>query len=444
MLVDEIKKSILAAGFRNGDKMPSVRKMSEQLGLSVATVHKAYKELAEEGVIKMVQGKGCFWGAVPVTEVVRSESVYEHLEKLFQSDLENGYLNAFDYLPAVKELAVRYKVSPYIIKIFLSGKVAQGVLHQAGRKFFFNAEQSVQKGHFILFVHRSDESGRLIIESERESSVFRALVQAASEQKIGVHFVGYHEKTDKLFTAEGTPFTTKENRYCLGVFISTWLVKNAAKLFSHFALFQSPISVWWEYDPTKVPSSVCNKKKWAFYNVAFGKESGNIVGRHLLAKGIQKVYYVSPFHGSFWSRARLQGLQESGVTTIPLVNGVLESPFDLMNEADRKGVSHQELMDGVMAVLLGAVSDEACQCFVCVNDWVAVSLITYFEKRKKKRPYVLGFDDSIDSYRYVFDSFAFNAGAMIKEALYHIVAPTIYAERKRQMQTPLGRVVEKE
>ena len=98
------------------------------------------------------------------------------------------------------------------------------------------------------------------------------------------------------------------------------------------------------------------------------------------------------------------------------------------------------LLDNILESLLkNATLDK----FVCSNDWVAASLIDYFKTKKLPAPYVVGFDDTIVSYRYVFDSFAFNVGTMVKEAIYHIVAPTIYAEQRRQMQTPLGRVVEK-
>lgn len=181
MLIEDIKKSIVAAGFKHGEKMPSVRKMSERLKLSVATVHKAYKELAREGSIKLIQGKGCFWGDAPAVDVAHAEDVYDTIEKSFVEDLENGYLNAFEVLPATKELSIRYNVSPYIIKVFLNRKVSQGVLKHVGHKFFFNEERPVENLNYILFVHRSDEHGRLLIESERESSVFRTLALIATE-----------------------------------------------------------------------------------------------------------------------------------------------------------------------------------------------------------------------------------------------------------------------
>ena len=100
----------------------SVRRMAERLGLSVNTVHRAYKLLAIDGRIQLVHGKGCFWGSAPSFDVKPEESVYSVVERLFQNDLDSGVLNAFDELPSCKELSNRYAVSPYIVKKFLLQK----------------------------------------------------------------------------------------------------------------------------------------------------------------------------------------------------------------------------------------------------------------------------------------------------------------------------------
>ena len=441
MLIEDVKKSIVEAGFRDGEKLPSVRKMAEHLGLSVNTVHKAYKLLSDEKRIQLVHGKGCFWGVAPSFEVKPEESVYSVVERQFLNDLDSGFLNAFDELPSCKELSNRYNVSLYIVKKFLLQKSAQGILHHVGHRFFFSEERTVGKLNYVLFVHRSDEFGRLKIESERESDVFRTFAQIAAEQKIAVKFIGYHEASNQFFLSDGSLFTVKNDTHCLGVFLSTWLVNDASNLFSHFASFKNPISVWWEYPPDTVPVSAKNRKKWAFYNVAFGKEAGVIVGRYLKSKNVGQVHYLSPYHASFWSKARLQGLLESGIDVLPLVDDRFASPFDLADTAEREGVERQVLLDNILESL---VQNATLDKFVCSNDWVAATLIDYFKAKKMPTPYVVGFDDTIESYRYVFDSFAFNVGTMVKEAIYHIVAPTIYAEQRRQMQTPLGRVVEKQ
>lgn len=43
-----------------GEALPSLRKLAKELRISVLTVTRAYNELADEGVVQNIQGKGTF------------------------------------------------------------------------------------------------------------------------------------------------------------------------------------------------------------------------------------------------------------------------------------------------------------------------------------------------------------------------------------------------
>ena len=43
-----------------GEALPSLRKLAKELRVSVLTVTRAYNELADEGVVQNLQGKGTF------------------------------------------------------------------------------------------------------------------------------------------------------------------------------------------------------------------------------------------------------------------------------------------------------------------------------------------------------------------------------------------------
>ena len=43
-----------------GEALPSLRKLAKELRVSVLTVTRAYNELADEGLVENVQGKGTF------------------------------------------------------------------------------------------------------------------------------------------------------------------------------------------------------------------------------------------------------------------------------------------------------------------------------------------------------------------------------------------------
>jgi len=59
-LADEIQDNILKGVFTPGEKLPSLRKLHNQLGLSVSTVHQAYIELEKRGRIEAREKSGFY------------------------------------------------------------------------------------------------------------------------------------------------------------------------------------------------------------------------------------------------------------------------------------------------------------------------------------------------------------------------------------------------
>ncbi len=59
-VVDQIKAAAASGALRNGEALPPIRTLAEQLRLNRNTVAKAYAELENQGVIETLAGKGCF------------------------------------------------------------------------------------------------------------------------------------------------------------------------------------------------------------------------------------------------------------------------------------------------------------------------------------------------------------------------------------------------
>ncbi len=56
----QIKAQIISGDLQEGDPLPSIRKLAQELQISVITTKRAYEELEKEGFIDTVGGKGCF------------------------------------------------------------------------------------------------------------------------------------------------------------------------------------------------------------------------------------------------------------------------------------------------------------------------------------------------------------------------------------------------
>ena len=74
-LVQQVKAALTAGTLRDGDQLPSVRALAEELRVNRNTVAKAWKELEAEGILENRQGAGCFVTAsvTPLRRAVRTE-----------------------------------------------------------------------------------------------------------------------------------------------------------------------------------------------------------------------------------------------------------------------------------------------------------------------------------------------------------------------------------
>jgi GntR family transcriptional regulator len=59
-LVEQVKSAVAAGAARDGDLLPSIRPLAEELRVNRNTVAKAYADLERQGAIETVAGKGCF------------------------------------------------------------------------------------------------------------------------------------------------------------------------------------------------------------------------------------------------------------------------------------------------------------------------------------------------------------------------------------------------
>ena len=78
-LEDQIRSAILTGDLKAGEGLPSLRHLSRELRVSVLTVTRAYTELAQEGLVENIQGKGTF-----VTDS-GDKVMRQHLEDRVQS-----------------------------------------------------------------------------------------------------------------------------------------------------------------------------------------------------------------------------------------------------------------------------------------------------------------------------------------------------------------------
>ena len=92
-IIDSIINEIKRKHFVKGDKVPSINRISSDLGLSRDTVILAFNELKTMGVIKSQQGKGYY---IASTDVQQEENIFVLFDELnaFKEDLYNSFIKA--------------------------------------------------------------------------------------------------------------------------------------------------------------------------------------------------------------------------------------------------------------------------------------------------------------------------------------------------------------
>ena len=75
-IYSQIKNMILTGALKEGDALPSMRTLAQQMRISIITTKRAYEELERDGFIESYTGKGSFVKAQN-TELFREQNLRE-------------------------------------------------------------------------------------------------------------------------------------------------------------------------------------------------------------------------------------------------------------------------------------------------------------------------------------------------------------------------------
>ena len=443
---------------KDGDRLPSVREIMKVYSLSSSTVQAALRTLELESKICRIQGKGCFWTSQGIGKIYAGNSVpairetaMEKAEKLFREDWERGEFKIDGNLPLMKELSIRYNISQAVIRKFLNQQESRGILKRVGRHYRFTRKDEKKAGASlseVIFVTRCNSWGGFTAESEREMDFLRMVYKKAGAEHYKLILLGLNEKTGMLIDRSGKPRKLTDFRNAVGAVLSTLLVMEPKKLLQLFAEVSYPVAVWWEHPVLSLPERYLRKENWTFFNSTFGPGPGKEMGKYLLSRGVHDVAFFSPYHDSSWSKERLAGLREMGLSVMDCTDDEFASPWDYKQIARSKVEKHsveayaRELLKRKMVSILEN-RDYGQIPIVCVNDDVASALL---ELQEEGRIGPLGplyaFDNSAESYLLRLPSYDFNTQALVDRMFYSLVNSDAFRMQHR-IQQVLGQVVEK-
>ncbi len=495
ILSDTLKKIRAIIENTGETRLPSVRQLARQLGVSPVTILKAVRALKQEGIIEARWGKGNFIvdNKTRKTDADTyhpiSISKAEKTVMAFKNDLIQGKYKTHMPLPSVKQLTSFYNVSYPTLKKALDLLCEENVIKRSGAGYcFFTARARPRTRIAVVAFGLGINSAKIV--TERECNFYRLLSAVAVENNLDMEIICYNDylKEPKFYTPDETKFGDYlQKREISGIILSSYHMKDSAECLRRLLRFNIPISAWVEDHRILKMMGRCGsaRERLLFFDSSYSTLPGFEVGRYLIVKGHKNIAYISPFHKSPWSQNRLIGLKKAAASTPgarihPFVSEKYLNDYSFLAEVIdeayfEKHFNIKEITDKIRPFLKDRIyslkyehdillrddliftvcrefitkasEDESITAWVCANDHIAALITDYWNYSSvpiAKRPLLIGFDNSFKSFERHITSYEFNTYGEIRNMVDHLLYPNSYYLFNKNAPVRLsGRIIER-
>jgi hypothetical protein len=283
------------------------------------------------------------------------------LAQTIASQIQAGRFGSEHALPSPKDFAKLHGLHPATVRKSLNILLNQGVIERQGRSWKI-ATPPFGKPDLppvLWCIGAADAEGNLRMDTDREWDFWREIqgeaIRSGMEPRL-VPWSGALLPLDEAF----------------GAVVSTWHMTDSTALLDTLQRARLPTTVWVANHETLPGPRYRQSRTLWFHDLAFGKESGQAMARHLARLEHRRIAWISPFHGSTWSRNRLAGLQEDLPEGIELFQACHDwvSQWDIQKEIhkdpqvlkriDLEGVDHAEVKDAIARPLVETITRQRC------------------------------------------------------------------------------------
>lgn len=283
-------------------RLPSVRALCRDHHVSSREVVAALAELRELSLVETRARSGT-WpkGKLPTLENTTSgRQSPSALAQRLAMEIEAGRFSTTEVLPSAKSLGLEWNCHPQTARTALRLLEKRGILERSGRSWRMFRPRSSRHPlrASILLVGASDQRGKLRMDTDREIEFWREISNEAARNGL--------ETSRAVWT--GTDI--KIPRGTLGIVVSTWHVADGRELLLATRSSGLPVRTWQDGWGNPMHEILRDHPRLRVHDVALSAEAGREMGIHLRDRGFRRVAWISPFHGSTWSRSREAGLRQ--------------------------------------------------------------------------------------------------------------------------------------
>lgn len=435
-----------------GRRLPSVRSLAAAWGRSPSSIQQLYREARERGWIETRPGSGT-WpaGALPTRQAAPPRRDARNVAEHVAEEIARGRWLSDEPLPSPKVLAQQNGIHPTTMRKALALLSERRLVVRKGRTWTVRQprlRRSRLLKSVVLCLGAADPEGGLRMGTDREWDFWREIQAEAARCDLRPVILPWNGDL-------GT-----EREHSLGAIVSTWHMHDPHPLLGALRQARLPSAVWIENPQTLPGSRYRDAPRLWFHDMAYGREAGAALAAHLRTLGHRRIAWIGPFHGSVWSRNRLEGLREGLGPGFALH----EATRDWISEWDVQetvwndpaiwdglrldGIDHRgKVTDLVRPIMesvardrsLGALDATLAEAlasgatlWVAASDLVAGWCLHWLSARGIAVPRDLalaGFDDSRDALRHDLTSVRFDAQSMARSMVRQILSPSRTARK---------------
>ena len=293
-------------------KLPPFRALASRWGVSTASVQIAVGQAVDQGWLETRPGSGV-WpkGARPIPKDAPPRMDAHRLAERLRQQVEEGTFATGDPMPAPKGTAVVQGVHPATVRKAYEALRSEGLLVRDGRSWKVrDLLEKHTRRPVVLCIGAAGQDGRLRMESDREWDFWREIQIEATRCGLEPVLVAAGEQVPEFDPG------------AFGAIVSNWHMGETSPLLDGLLRLRLPTAVWVANEESLPGKRYQGTRGMWFHDLAQGRGAGEAMARYVEGLGHRKIAWISPFHGSSWSRNRLNALASALPPSIEVFEAV--------------------------------------------------------------------------------------------------------------------------
>jgi hypothetical protein len=387
-----------------------------------------------------------------MTAIEQDQGKWKAVSKRLLSEIEAGRWKPGEQLPGSAWLCEHLGVTAPTLRKAVLPLVTEGWLDALARGWRVHRDPDRTRGLRVALVRCCDEDGNMVGEAVREAFFRRALEQESARTGMRISIWGISPQ-GVLFVG-GKAYDGEISAQVDGLVLSLWRIERPETAFSRLSGIRIPLAIWDER-PQGGAKPAFQRCRW--FTSGYSQTPGKTVSRHLLDQGHEGIAYISPFHGSQWSRHRLEGIaasmprnarlrsftvdslddpsqrnpqpEEVAILMAPLLermDGGFPGRVAALAESMEALLRDQAVLGEIDVLCAAALEDRTLTAWVAANDDIALLVSSWLASRGLeigKDIALAGFDNTLRSQEAGLTSYGFAEDELAVAMLAYVAEP---------------------